>query len=75
MNRDKGRRLGRRVPKRCLGTVLLVKGLEFDHAVVLNAPELNNAESLYVALTRGSGSLTVLSEQPIIQSGPPRFKM
>ncbi len=72
--RDKGRRVGRRVPKRCLGTVLLVKGLEFDHAVVLNAAELDNAESLYVALTRGSSSLTVLSEQPIIQRSLPRFR-
>ncbi len=72
--RDRGRRVGRRVPKRCLGTVLLVKGLEFNHAVVLNAAELDNAESLYVALTRGSSSLTVLSEQPIIRRSPPRFR-
>ena len=72
--RDKGRRVGRRVPKRCLGTVWLVKGLEFDHAIVLNAAELDNAESLYVALSRGSWSLTVLSEQPIIRRSPPRFK-
>jgi len=71
--RDKGRRVGRRVAKRCLGTVLLVKGLQFDHAVLLNAAELDSAESLYVGLTRGSSSLTVLSTEPTIQRSRPRF--
>ena len=55
--RYKGRPVGRR---RLIGTTLLVKGLEFDHAVVLDADSLSRKE-LYVALTRGSRSLTIIS--------------
>jgi hypothetical protein len=43
-----------------IGTTLLVKGLEFDHAIVLDASSLSRKE-LYVALTRGSKSLTIIS--------------
>ena len=55
--RYKGRPVGRR---RLIGTTLLVKGLEFDHAIVLDAGSLARKE-LYVALTRGARSLTVIS--------------
>lgn len=57
--------MGRLVEKRVVSRTLLVKGLEFDHAVVLNADALN-AKELYVAMTRGSKSLTVLSSSPTI---------
>ena len=39
--------------------MLLVKGLEYDHAVVLDADSLD-AKHLYVAMTRGSKSLTII---------------
>ena len=55
--RYRGRPVGRR---RLIGTTLLVKGLEFDHAIVLDAASLSRKE-LYVALTRGSRSLTIIS--------------
>ena len=55
--RHRGRPVGRR---RLIGTTLLVKGLEFDHAIVLDAPSLSRKE-LYVALTRGAKSLTIVS--------------
>lgn len=55
--RYRGRPVGRR---RLIGTTLLVKGLEFHHAVVLDAPSLSRKE-LYVALTRGAKSLTIVS--------------
>ncbi|MBK1820496.1 UvrD-helicase domain-containing protein [Burkholderia orbicola] len=42
-----------------IGTTLLVKGLEYDHAVILDADALD-AKHLYVAMTRGSKSLTVI---------------
>ncbi|MBF4209233.1 hypothetical protein EI533_16005 [Pseudomonas donghuensis] len=42
-----------------IGTTLLVKGLEFDHAVILNADALD-PRHLYVAMTRGSKSLTIV---------------
>ncbi|MFV0307092.1 MAG: hypothetical protein ACK5OX_05050 [Desertimonas sp.] len=57
--RDDARRRGRAVPTRVVSRTLLVKGLEFDHALVLNANELS-AEELYVAITRPRVSLTVL---------------
>ena len=59
--RFSGRRLGRCV----VGRTLLVKGLEFDHAIVLDADGMN-AKDLYVALTRGAQSLTVFSHSQTI---------
>lgn len=55
------RHIGRPVtyPK-LIGTTLLVKGLEFDHAIILDAASLSRKE-LYVALTRGSKSITIIS--------------
>lgn len=63
--RYKGRPLGRR---RLIGTTLLVKGLEFDHAIVLDAASLSKKE-LYVALTRGARSLTIISTTPMLNPG------
>jgi hypothetical protein len=57
--RDDARRRGRRVPARVVSRTLLVKGLEFDHALVLKRKELPR-EDLYVAITRPRKSLTVL---------------
>jgi hypothetical protein len=57
--RHRGRPMGRH---RLIGTTLLVKGLEFDHAIVLDAASLARKE-LYVALTRGAKSLTVVSSE------------
>ena len=60
--RFKGRPVGRR---RLIGTTLLVKGLEFDHAIVLDAASLSKRE-LYVAFTRGARSLTVISTSAVL---------
>jgi len=60
--RHKGRPVGRR---KLIGTTLLVKGLEFDHAIVLDASSLPKKE-LYVALTRGAKSLTIVSSTAIL---------
>ncbi|VEB72611.1 Uncharacterised protein [Raoultella ornithinolytica] len=54
--RHKGRPISQR---KLIGTTLLVKGLEYDHAVILNAEALD-AKDLYVAMTRGSKSLTII---------------
>lgn len=69
--REQGRVLGRRVPPRAVGSPLLLKGLEADVAVILNAAEfdrmpLRNMKNLYVAITRGSRKLVVCSESPLI---------
>ena len=63
--RHKGRPGGRR---RLIGTTLLVKGLEFDHAIVLDAKSLSRKE-LYVALTRGARSLTIISTATTLNPG------
>ena len=64
--RNRTRQIGRRLPRCAVGTTLLVKGLEFDHAVLLDA-DAYNRRNLYVALTRGSTSLTIVSRSQIIQ--------
>jgi len=63
--RDTGRQRGRRVEHRTVSRTVLVKGLEFDHALILSAHRLS-ARNLYVALTRGSRSLTVLSDSDVL---------
>lgn len=68
--RDRGRSYGRAVEKRTVSRTLLIKGLEFNHCIVVNADELN-AKELYVALTRGSKTLTVFSSTPIVQKELP----
>lgn len=45
--------------RKLIGTTLLVKGLEYDHAVILDTDTLD-AKDLYVAMTRGSKSLTII---------------
>lgn len=42
-----------------IGTTLLVKGLEYDHAIILEAESMSPKE-LYVALTRGAKSVTIV---------------
>lgn len=63
--RYKGRPVGHR---KIIGTTLLVKGLEFQHAIVLDAASLSRNE-LYVALTRGSKSLKIISSKPRLSPG------
>lgn len=59
--RNHTRAAGRRAAARVVSRPLLVKGLEYDHVVILN-PAAYEAQELYVALTRGSKSVTVISE-------------
>jgi DNA helicase-2/ATP-dependent DNA helicase PcrA len=69
--RDQARHQVRTLDYRLISRALLVKGLEFDHCIVLNADEWN-AKELYVAITRGSRSLTVLTsdgEEIVTYSG------
>lgn len=56
--RNRTSQIGRRINHKMVSRTLLVKGLEFDHAVILNANVLG-PKDLYVAMTRGSKSLTV----------------
>ena len=67
--RDRSRRNGRPPENRIVSRTLLVKGLEFDHAVVTDADRLTPKE-VYVAMTRGRGGLTVLSDELILRNEP-----
>jgi AAA domain len=65
--REQNRLIGRPLPKRAVGSTLLLKGLEADVSVILNAADLN-ARNLYVAMTRGSKALVICSPSPILNS-------
>ncbi len=59
--REENRAVGRQLPLAAIGSTLLLKGLEADHAIVLNADTLD-ARNLYVAMTRGAKTLSVCSK-------------
>lgn len=63
--REQNRLLGRPLPKRAVGSTLLLKGLEAEVAVILNASQLN-ARHLYVAMTRGSKALVICAQSPVL---------
>ncbi|MBJ6122517.1 UvrD-helicase domain-containing protein [Sphingomonas mollis] len=54
---------GRPLPARGIGSTLLLKGLEGEHAIILDADPMT-AQHLYVAISRASTSLTVFSTDP-----------
>lgn len=64
--REQNRLLGRPLPKRAVGSTLLLKGLEAEVVVVLDAHKLN-ARNLYVAMTRGSKLVVVCSPIATLQ--------
>jgi len=55
----------RRIPSRAIGSTLLLKGLEADHSLILDAGAMNS-HNLYVALSRGAKSITVFSNCNIV---------
>ena len=55
----------RAIPKRCIQRTVLLKGLECEHAVILDA-HLLDTKNLYVAMTRPSKKLTVISDSNIV---------
>lgn len=64
--REQQRVLGRLLPPKAVGSPLLLKGLEGDVAVILDASDFDrdaakNRKNLYVAMTRGSRKLVVCS--------------
>jgi DNA helicase-2/ATP-dependent DNA helicase PcrA len=67
-SREQNRLLGRPLPKRAVGSTLLLKGLEADVSIILDASDLD-ARNLYVAMTRGSKRLVVCSDTPILTRG------
>lgn len=57
--RERERRTGRRLPGRIVSRTLLVKGLEFDHAIVCDLAGMD-ARHIYVALTRAAKSVSIV---------------
>ena len=56
-----------RIPKRAIGSTLLLKGLEADHCLVLDANDRGmDRKHLYVALSRGAKTVTVFSRNGFI---------
>jgi len=58
--------VGRPLPKRAVGSTLLLKGLEAEVVVVLNAGSLD-ARNLYVAMTRGSNVVALCCPSPLLK--------
>jgi hypothetical protein len=78
--RNRLRATGRSVAPRSVSRTLLIKGLEFDHALVLSADEFEDpkkpgdgARHFYVAVTRGARSLVVLSAKPQLRFSVPKL--
>ena len=67
--RNRTRTGGARLPRLGIGTTLRIKGLEFDHAILVDAdgPDFDR-KNLYVALTRGCETLTVFSKDRVISA-------
>ena len=65
-NRNVLRRKGRKVMRKSIGTTLLTKGLEFDNVVILNAQQFDDPRHFYVALTRCSEKLVVISSTAVL---------
>lgn len=58
--RNRTRHSERKLGTRLISRTVLVKGLQFDHCIILDADSLR-AKDLYVALTRGAKTLTIVS--------------
>ncbi len=65
--RNRGAVVGRKIPRRCISRTLLLKGLQCEHAIVVDADSLDT-RNLYVALTRASKSLHILSREKTLRA-------
>jgi DNA helicase-2/ATP-dependent DNA helicase PcrA len=66
--RQRTRQAGRALSQQTMGRTLLIKGLEFEHAILV-APEELNTQNLYVAITRGTHSLTFVTNADALHPG------
>lgn len=65
--RNKFRKIGRKIDGKCLGTVALTKGLEFDTVIILDAETFRDPKELYVAMTRACKNLIIFSQNTKLQ--------
>lgn len=59
---NRKRIFGRKFFKRSVGRTLLIKGLEFNHSIVLNYLNMSNTEK-YVSLSRASNMMTIINDK------------
>lgn len=67
--REQRRHSGRTIPAKAVGSTLLLKGLEADHVIILDADRPGNTmskEHLYVSLTRGAKTVHVFSRNCLL---------
>jgi superfamily I DNA/RNA helicase len=64
--RNRKRRGGRNLVGRCIGTTLLVKGLEFDTVAILDAHNFNCPKNFYVAITRACRKLIIFTNSKVL---------
>lgn len=55
--------MGRALYGNVVGSTLLVKGLEFDNVVILYPEKLSSKEDFYVAISRASKKVTIITEK------------
>ena len=67
--REQRRHAGRSIPFKAVGSTLLLKGLEADHVLILDADRPGSPmtkQHLYVALTRGAKSVHIFSRNCVL---------
>jgi DNA helicase-2/ATP-dependent DNA helicase PcrA len=67
--RQRTRHRGKKLPRAVVSRTLLIKGMEFDHGIILDADKLSKREDFYVSATRAAHTLTIFSDNPVISFG------
>lgn len=65
--RQRTRQAGRALTKQTMARTLLVKGLEFEHAIIITPEDFPTKQNMYVAITRGTRSLTIITNVGALQ--------
>lgn len=68
------RKIGRNITGKCIGTTLLVKGLEFDTVVILDAHKFKCPKNFYVACTRATKRLIIFTNNNILKPYGQKYK-
>jgi len=63
--REQNRLQGRPLPRKAVGSTLLLKGLEAEVVVILDGDSMN-AKNLYVAMTRGATKIVICSKSAVL---------
>lgn len=61
------RHQGRKIDRKCIGTTLLTKGLEFDTVIIWNAHKFEDAKNFYVAISRACKEIILLTNKNEIE--------